>query len=414
VERELILNKLLKKYENSKHFLQPNTSRQRVMLGIGKGELPEYDYENAEVRDRFYHAARGLEKEGIVELVCLNDRPIITRIILNLQRLDDAYAAANRTHPVRAAEEFCAMVDTALSVATTPWIASWRDDVSASVRKTLRLPPLCKQGASYVADLLRMLAYYDGLNGADTTVRAFSIACFQNSKRYEQEFQDEFLRIATRFHQELAELSAQGDISVREKQALMGIYSHPELFQLSGKCAIATRTGSIDISPLFPHGIAIPSTIVDDIVSFELRSITRIVFIENLTNFYEYLRTEQVSDELVIYHGGFSSPKKYQFMQELSKSLAFGMTVCFWADIDLGGFQMFDRLQKVFPELRPMRMSAEDVVRYERFGLVRDAPYLQRLRTALARGEFPLFSDAIRMILEYGVTIEQEVFLRVD
>ena len=37
------------------------------------------------------------------------------------------------------------------------------------------------------------------------------------------------------------------------------------------------------------------------------------------------------------------------------------MQIRFWADIDLGGFCMFENLQTVFPQLEPMRMEGRFV-----------------------------------------------------
>lgn len=45
-EAQVILNRLLDKFENSKHLSEPNVSRRRVMLRIDKRELPEYQYED--------------------------------------------------------------------------------------------------------------------------------------------------------------------------------------------------------------------------------------------------------------------------------------------------------------------------------------------------------------------------------
>ena len=49
-ERNIILNRLLDKYENSKHLSEPGTSLRRVMLRVVKKEFPEYDYEDAATR----------------------------------------------------------------------------------------------------------------------------------------------------------------------------------------------------------------------------------------------------------------------------------------------------------------------------------------------------------------------------
>ena len=58
-----------------------------------------------------------------------------------------------------------------------------------------------------------------------------------------------------------------------------------------------------------------------------------------------------------------------------------------------------------------MRMSAEDVTTYHGTGLVRSEHYLKTVQTALACDQYPIFHMAMKKILEYGVTIEQEVFL---
>ena len=69
-EAQVILNRLLDKFENSKHLSEPNTSRRRVMLRIDKRELPEYQYEDAAVRDAYNIAARELEQQALVRLEC--------------------------------------------------------------------------------------------------------------------------------------------------------------------------------------------------------------------------------------------------------------------------------------------------------------------------------------------------------
>ena len=64
-EQSVILNRLLDKYENSKHLSEPGTSTRRVMLRIEKKELPEYLYEDAAIRDSYNEAALELEKQHL-------------------------------------------------------------------------------------------------------------------------------------------------------------------------------------------------------------------------------------------------------------------------------------------------------------------------------------------------------------
>ena len=69
------------------------------------------------------------------------------------------------------------------------------------------------------------------------------------------------------------------------------------------------------------------------------------------------------------------------------------------------------QLQNLIPALQPMRMSGEFVERFHEYGLARSETYLSQLQTELNQGNYGLFRDAVAKILQYGVTIEQEIFL---
>lgn len=65
----VILSHLLDKYERSKHLFQPSEAGRGVMLKVGPGkkDFPEYDYENASVRDACNTSAIHLEQEGLIQ-----------------------------------------------------------------------------------------------------------------------------------------------------------------------------------------------------------------------------------------------------------------------------------------------------------------------------------------------------------
>lgn len=169
--------------------------------------------------------------------------------------------------------------------------------------------------------------------------------------------------------------------------------------------------GELRLSAAEPYGVALPSTLVSEIVDIDLKNICCITFIENKTNYDEYLLVEKRPEELVVYHGGFLSPQKKKLFEKLAAVAGKTMQIRFWADIDLGGFCMFENLQMVFPQLEPMRMEGLFVEQYHKNGLNRPEQYLQKLQEERNAGRHPLFADAIDKILQYGVTIEQEIFL---
>lgn len=409
----VILSHLLDKYERSKHLFQSSEAGRGVMLKVGPGkkDFPEYDYENASVRDAWNTAAIHLEQEGVIQNEWVKNRPVLSCIRLNLNRVMDCYQLTGRTHPKELAMQVASLVREQLADASTCWIVAWRNQVCTDAQSEYSVPAYCKDGLSPLEDLLKAMACYDAMRGDSTTMRAFSSKCYHDTKYFERNVRDLFLRIAQKYDIVLSQLSTQESLGTREQLAYLGIYARPELYELAGDIVVHTENGSIHFSAATPYGLALPSTAVNQITSIDLTQIQRIVFVENKTNYDEYLLSELTQGTLAVYHGGFLSPQKKKLFQKLGEAVQSNCDVFFWADIDLGGFQMFAQLRQLIPSLKPLRMSGSDVDKYHATGLIRSAPYLDHLKSALADQEYPLFTEAIQEILKYGVTIEQEAFL---
>lgn len=410
MERRIILNRLIKKYESSAHLLHPGQSRRRVMLRVDKNELPEYRVESATTRDAYNAAAKELQKDGLINLKWAPDRPLITHFYLKLDNVDHAYEELERPHPAKQAEQYFSLLIEQTQSIQTAWIRDWACEQRQNVSEYYRVPSSYLKNPGLIDDLLCAFRHYDDLRGKSISIRAFSIQCYHDSKRFEHEVQGEFLRIARQYNRELAELCVDEDIKEREQLAFLGLLARPELFEFSGVLALETETGIVDLAPLFPYGFALPSTQIDRIKRFYLEKILTLTFIENKTNYNTYIQCELKDDEMAIYLGGFLSPAQKRMCQTIVASTSDKTVIRLWADIDLGGFRMFEQLQQVFPALIPFRMSVEDVIKYKDNGLLRSASYIEKLQQAAHENRFPLFADVIYALLDNGVTIEQEVF----
>ncbi len=406
-----IITLLLDKFEGSKHLFEPGISNRRVMLKSGQKEWPDYDYEIADIRDEFNAAAQSLEKAGMVQIEWIPHRPVMQAVVLNLSVIDECYRMVGRVHPKERAQRIEAMITARLSLVETTWIRQWRDTVCLEARTRYKVPSYCMEDTMFLSELLTAFFEYDALHGGPVTMRAFSSRCYHDTKHFEKTIRDTFLRIALQYHAELSELCQNEEFGAREQLAFLGIYARPELYELTGNCVVETPNGRIAIGAAGSSGIALPGTIVDDIQAIHMENICRITFIENKTNYDEYICTERSDDELVLYHGGFSSPQKRKFFAALASDIPVNIPIYFWADIDLGGFEMFERLRKIFPALQPMRMSVEDVEKYHDRGLARPDEYWKRMNTALEFKKYPLFHEVLQRLIKYRVTIEQEVFL---
>ena len=404
-----ILNRLLDKYENSKHLSDPGTSLRRVMLRVEKGDLPAYTYEDAVIRDTYNAAASELEKQHLVQLEWVKGRPVLSAIVLRLDQISQCYASAERVHPKVRASQVVQWIDSGLKDVAIPWIIAWKADVCRSAAEQMKIPAFCKTEDTPLLDLLCAFREYSALSGG-ITMRAFSSRCFSDTKYFERNVRDLFLRIARKFDADLALSCDENELGEREQLAYLGIYARPELYEIAGNCQVRTDRGTICVGAA-PYGLALPGTVVDFILSIDLAEIQCITFIENKTNYDEYVMSEKQPNELVIYHGGFLSPQKRKLVTFIARAVSESSKIQFWADIDMGGFRMFSHLQKLVPSLVPMRMSGELVDQFHEHGLMRSEEYLSELAADVKNGKYLLFRDAIEKILSYRVTIEQEVFL---
>ena len=237
-----ILSHLLDKYERSKHLFQSSEAGRGVMLKVGPGkkDFPEYDYENASVRDSWNTAAIHLEQEGLILNEWVKNRPVLSCIRLNLNRVMDCYQLIERTHPKELAMQVASMVNERLENASTCWIVAWRNQVCSDAQSEYSVPSYCRDGLSLLEELLKAMVCYDAMQGESTTIRAFSSKCYHDTKYFERNVRDLFLRIAQKYDVGLSQLSAQESLGTREQLAYLGIYARPELYELAGDIVVHT------------------------------------------------------------------------------------------------------------------------------------------------------------------------------
>ena len=286
-EQSIILNRLLDKYENSKHLYDTGTSTRRVMLRVEKKDFPEYNFEDASIRDSYNEAAMALEKQRLVKLEWVNGRPLLSAIVLRLDQIMQCYTSAERVHPKVRACQVVQLIENGLRDVKVPWIMAWKTDVCRLATEQLRIPAFCKADNAPLHDLLCSFREYSALSGS-ITMRAFSSRCFHDTKYFERNVRDLFLRIARKYDADLAISCDENALGEREQLAYLGIYARPELYELAGNCQVRTEQGNICIGAA-PYGLALPSTLIDSIISIDLAEIQCITFIENKTNYDEYV-----------------------------------------------------------------------------------------------------------------------------
>jgi hypothetical protein len=219
--------------------------------------------------------------------------------------------------------------------------------------------------------------------------------------------------ITKAYESELLAYRAMGDEHMTQAVVLgqLGILTFPEIFEFCGDIRLGFSGGYI-ATGAFHSGFCLQSENLRELRNIDAPGIKTMLFVENRTN-YRWLVMQGVSkDTLLVYHGGFYSPAKRRLFELLSTG-APTAAVLFWGDIDLGGFLMFTRLKnELFPALTAWKMGMEEYASYQSYGVTRSTGYLNSLRGKLEKAAFDAaFFPVARVILESGVTVEQEIML---
>ena len=122
---------------------------------------------------------------------------------------------------------------------------------------------------------------------------------------------------------------------------------------------------------------------------------------------------EKSDDELVVFHGGCYSPLKGKWFQKIyvgCQKQKEKIQYFHWSDIDVGGFQIFRRLQRnIVFELEPYKMDVNTLEKYRDDAIeIKSASYLKKLSELGQNLEYACFRDVIFVMLKYHIRLEQE------
>ena len=404
--RKRILNDLLDKYEKSTQ----TEFKRRIMIDCTK--LGYLDVTDPEQKKQFLDAVTELSEKGLISYDWERKGYVVKKVWLNTDKVDKAFAFIGRKSTYSAANELAVLFGEYLERIKTAWIADYLSRQISEI--TERSKPIDKwqNDIMLVRDILKALDNVDKLSGS-ISMRAFSIRLFSDSKYFEKTIKKYIVDIASKNEPELKDMD---ELSEREILAQIGIIMMPEIFEFCGDITIGFADGEVDYSPI-RSGSCITSDSVKDIRYITLDSrISRILFIENKTNYSEYCLNTRHFNELVIYHGGFYSPAHGDFFRYIADAAEKNdIPVFFWADIDYGGFRMFVRLRdNIVPTLRPLNMDTEAFSSHSGKLLERNDKYIQKTLELLNDHDYECFYDVINMIAKRKGTVEQECFLLDD
>lgn len=453
-----ILRILLEKYEASANYREAESSGRRVLIHLGpkSRDLKEYSPEYPEEKEEVHSAVLTLSGEQLVSFAWerFEKGNILDTVWLELDHVDAAYARAGLVPKRQIVMGMIQQMESCLeSLLGMEDASSWqpgkdtfsmggtnRSWILGALRETIGKTRSCgRMGAPFpvqperLADLLTAFRLLSLNSFTDARIRVFSIQGWRDSKYFERNVKADFLAVLRQSFPLAEEEAGEG---LREDDWLerVGLFRNPEIYEFCGpvRMLISSAKGVLTASAsegvpasllsdaeavwtdfsVFRFGACLHAAAVSDIHAVSAGKVTRLLFIENRTNYDAYINTERYQDEMVIYHGGFHGPRKQYFFRLLSQAVPPECDIRHWGDIDVGGMRIFLQIQTgISSKVRPWRMDSETLRLMRKSAVPFDSKYRSIVESALKNETFRMFHEVLAFMLEDGTRLEQEAFL---
>ncbi len=392
---DLILGKLLEKYERSSLSRGVNQRKVSIAYKITEKELPEY-FDVSRLDYEYVHSQLAvLEQAGLISLKWQKGREgkILDRCLLVTEKVPEAYRRLSRPSRQQKEERLLQMLEAyALRL---PVFVRWvreRLSANASIKLYLDLEdPIQAERICHLAAAIRE-------NRTRQFLRQFSVAVFSDSKAAEREIVN-----AARI---LADFESEGRLRGLETQEILEeylIFKNPSWIYMKGG----------PFAREYPGGIGVTEEDALRLSWDEKHKITAILTIENLTTFHQWesgalsMKTND-REELVIYLAGYANRGKREFLRKLHAAYP-DARFFHYGDIDCGGFRIWKTLaQGTGLPIEPFRMDLPTYLKNLRSGRPLTDLDRKTLQEMLSDPFFENQRELFREMLARGVKLEQE------
>lgn len=409
--KKVLLDKLIDKYERSKSYLDTDSSR-RVFLKLFSGEFPDYDIEQHEIRELINSIIMELYQKDLVgfEWLKYEKGNIIEKVWLRIDKINLVYQEAGRLPKSGRVAAILDLVMKFKEGISLPWMMQYLEDILSNIEMKKSVTPLLPDVENDAKAILSALKAINDQNNEERLERVFSLKCFGDSKFFEKNVRKKVIDIMKKYFLSIDDLmESPADVEIL---AQVGIVKSPEQVEFCGGISGKLTDGYIDFS-VFKQGIAINSQTIKEIEILDLINIEKVIFIENKTNYLDYITKNRNEKELIIYHGGFYSPVKGLFFKKVYETgNKAGIPFYHWSDIDIGGFRIFSRLKtNIIADLKPFLMDKAAFLSKKQYWITFNEKYGSILEGMTGKNEYREFYEVISTMLEVKSRLEQEAFL---
>ncbi len=401
---KIVLNKLLDKYERSNLFYHKNTRNQSFSLYLKKS-LPQYVNESSMDYLAINDDLKAAEKKGFLAITWQQRKVdhIISKVTLNLDRLDEIYVYLNRKPKDKKEREFLQKIDAFEKDCTGLTVSlAFLDYIKGRI--------LEGKSIKAFADLSNLKDFEDlmiGLSALERNdknyyIREFSIQNFGDSKRFEK-LVPRVTKILRQFNSQYEDL---------DQNALLEeffVFQNPNYVYFKGDTNLQIGQSFYDLSKL-KQGLAVCGEDIENLKFSIDHPVKTVLTVENLTTFTRV----DLAKTLVIYLGGFPNKNRSELLKRIYKSFPKANYYHF-GDIDVGGFLIFLNLvEKTGIDFKPYKMGIEELIKYRKFCKTltkNDQTRLQKLIDRLSQDEVKnkTILETLNFIKSNGIKLEQEI-----
>ncbi len=398
-----ILNGLLDSYENSRMFTGKNKVNISINFPFTKEKLPAYFDESSYEYENIHSVMRELENRGYIRIIWKKGKEnhIISKVVLNLEQLDDVYQYVKRVSKTELVTANMEMLEKYRGLYDTPVCQNFiayllkRLHAHQSVKEYVDLED-CQKTEMLLKGIFEIES-----NRKQCYIREFSIKVFHDSKA----LQNISSRLGKIF-QNFSEGFAEKDIA--EILSEYSIYHTPNYVYFKGDVFFTIYQTEYDIGNL-RQGIGISGEDLSAIQFGEMSAIKRIITIENLTTFFRWEEPES----LIIYLGGYHNSIRRTLLKAVYKALP-NAEYYHFGDIDAGGFEIYrDLCVKTQIPFKMYRMDRKTLEAYQKYGkklTENDRVRLKKLLEENIQAAGELY-EVIGFMLENDVKLEQECII---
>ena len=399
-----IIDALLDSYERSVLFTGENKNAVRISFSFDKKSIPVYFDESSLAYEEIHSYMKNLEYEGLIEIQWKKGKEnhIISKVILCLDKLEDAYAYVNRqpkSYMLRENLLFLRKKSSEIEEIKAPVCKAFliyltnRLEQGKTVKEYITLDDINR--TEKIIECLKAIEQ----NSNVCYIREFSIRLFHDSKEFES-----LSGIITKiFHEFKNDCKSKNIVDIL---AEYGIYHMPNYVYFKGKITLEIGGEKIAVGPL-EQGIGISGEDIDKLCFGDVSTIKKVITIENLTTFFRW----QEEDCLILYLGGYHNFVRRKLLKKLYHEIP-NVPYLHFGDIDAGGFGIYEDLcRKTQIPFQTYHMDIATLKQYESMGKRLTENDKKRIKRMIEDRPGVSYMEVLWYMLEKNIKVEQECIL---